>query len=285
MTQATQRSARTGRGLIGVALLVLALAASALAWGWRDNPLVHRAQGYAQSVATTSAATYVTLRTLNAFLSTAQEIEVGGSLFVSGTVQPLKVLEPIDDTVERIAGGIFVVMITTGVLAVALGPVGGVGLGMVALALGVAGLGALVRGRPVLAGLTRGLAIYGIVLALALPLVFVVADLVADRMTDAVWLENQRIITEITRGVADVAEAETATDAGWIEALTTPMTSIAEYRAFAASIYANADQLVGSFVMILAVFVFKILVLPILLLGGVFIAARALVRQAGPSRG
>jgi hypothetical protein len=29
-----------------------------------------------------SAATYVSLRTLNAFLSTAQEIEVGGSIVV-----------------------------------------------------------------------------------------------------------------------------------------------------------------------------------------------------------
>ena len=58
-----------------VALIVVA----AIAMVFRDNPLNAAAQRYAQSVATTSAATYVTLRTLNAFLSTAQEVEVGFS--------------------------------------------------------------------------------------------------------------------------------------------------------------------------------------------------------------
>lgn len=49
----------------------------------RDNPLVAAGRDYAQGVATTAAASYVTLRTLNAFLSTAQEIEVGLSFIAS----------------------------------------------------------------------------------------------------------------------------------------------------------------------------------------------------------
>lgn len=252
-----------------VLIVVAALAVALAVWG-RDNPLFSRAQGYAETIATTSAATYVTLRTLNAFLSTAQEVEVGGSLFVSGTAQPLKVLEPIDDTVERIAGAVFVVMVTTGVLAVALGPVGGVGLAMLAL-----GCLAAVVTRGAMA---RSLAGYGLFLAVALPVSFVLSALVADLMTQAVWAENQLIIADITRGVADVADAEATGDTGWLETLTASMTSLADYRAFAIGIYENADRLVASFVMIVAVFVFKIFVLPALLLGGFFVTLRSMLR-------
>lgn len=69
----------------------------------RANPLTSAAVAQARAVATASAGTYVGLRTLNALLSSAQEVEVGGSLIVQGTVKPLKALEPVDDTVERIA--------------------------------------------------------------------------------------------------------------------------------------------------------------------------------------
>ena len=279
MTPETKRSAKTSRGWTTATLLLVAIFAMALAvWG-RDNPLTARAESYAETVATTSAATYVTLRTLNAFLSTAQEIEVGGSLFVSGTVQPLKVLEPIDDTIERIAGAIFAVMIATGVLAVALGPVSGIGLTMIALASLIA---LALRGtdRNIAAGLAR----YGLFLAVALPLGFVLSAMVADAMTNAVWAEHQRIIAEITRGVADVARSETTGDSGWTAALTASMTSLADYRAFAASIYENADRLVGSFVMILAVFVFKLFVLPALMLGGIFMILRTTGRRRDRDR-
>lgn len=72
--------------------------------------------------ATTSAATYVTLRTLNAVLSTVQEAAFTGSVVVAeATVQPLKALEPIDDTVERISDVVFAIMLAAGVLSVAMG--------------------------------------------------------------------------------------------------------------------------------------------------------------------
>ena len=112
-----ERSARLTRWMLAVLALVGMLAYSA-------NPLTQRAQAFAEQTATASAATYLSLRVVNAFLSTAQEIELGGTLVVSGTTQPLKWLEPVDDTIERIAGVVFGVMVATGVLAVALGPVG-----------------------------------------------------------------------------------------------------------------------------------------------------------------
>ncbi len=261
-------------------LIVVAILAAGVALFARDNPLVTRAQGYAETVATNAAATYVTLRTLNAFLSTAQEVEVGGSLFVSGNVQPLKVLEPIDDTVERVAGAIFVVMAATGLLAVALGPVGVGGWVLVALACAIA---LIERGVGRSPGVSRPLLIYGGFLALALPLAFVLAATVADAMTDAVWLRHQAIIAEITRGIAEVAETGTGEEeGGWIVTLIEPLGSIGEYRDFATGVYGRADELVASFVMILAVFLFKIFVLPLLVLGGFFVAARHLARRATP---
>ncbi len=135
-------------------------------WNYESNPLTGQAHSYAQEVAKTSAATYVSLRTLNAFLSFAQEVEVSGNaIFVEGTARPLKGLEPIDDTVERIAGAVFAIMVATGVLSVALGPVSGTGWALVGLA---ALLWLLFPGR--LGGVPRRLGVYGGLLGLALPL-------------------------------------------------------------------------------------------------------------------
>ncbi|WOI55521.1 hypothetical protein [Palleronia sp. LCG004] len=252
-------------------ILCLGLASAAIAVVARDAPLVGRAQAYAETVATSSAATYVTLRTLNAFLSTAQEIEVGGSLFVSGNVQPLKVLEPIDDTVERVAGAIFAIMAATGIVAVALGPLGTGGWMLLALGCGVA-VAELSLGRR--AALSRPLLGYGAFLAVALPLAFVIAAGVADALTDAVWVRHQAIIADITRGIAEPAGLDDARGEGWIATMGDSLGSIADYRTFAVGIYNRADDLVASFVMILAVFVFKLFVLPIVVLAAFVLAWR-----------
>ena len=63
------------------------------------NPLSNGAESYASRVAAASAVTYVSLRTLNAFLSTAQEAEVGLSVGASASVQPLWCSRP--DAVSR----------------------------------------------------------------------------------------------------------------------------------------------------------------------------------------
>lgn len=261
-------------------LALLAAACVALAIGYRDNPLTRQARDYAETVATTSAATYVTLRTLNAFLSTAQEIELGGSLVVSGSAQPLKVLEPIDDTIERIAGVVFMVMIVTGVLAVSLGPVGAVGYAMMAVALALWLLERLIR-RPRVAGMSRRLVLYGAFLGLAIPLAFVIAATVADRLTDETWARHSAIIDEITAAVETDALDE---DGG----ISDTFQRIDRYQQLAVNVRDRADELIGSFVSLLAVFIFKIFILPLMLLGGFFalvrVAARPPAGQASSSR-
>lgn len=260
---------RAGRQLVLVLLAGLALVAAAF---YEANPLTRRAETYARSVAVASAGVYVTLRTLNAVLSAAQEIEVGGSMVVSGTAQPLKLLEPIDDTVERVASVVFALMVATGVLSVAMAPTGAVGFALLAMALT---LGALGRGG--LAPVARRLGWYGGALALALPLAFALSALLADPMTRPIWDRNMAVIEEITAGV-DVVEVEEAGQGGWGANIRSALGEIDRYQELAQNLYRRADDLVGSFVAILAVFVFKLFVLPALLLGGLFVALRGALR-------
>ncbi|MCR9127761.1 MAG: hypothetical protein NXH82_16805 [Rhodobacteraceae bacterium] len=257
---------------LAAALAVLAVVA---ALSYDRNPLISVAQGYAEDVAKASAATYVSLRTLNAFLSFAQEIEVGGSLVVSGTARPLKVLEPIDDTIERIASVVFVVMLATGVLSVALGPVSGTGWGLVALA---AVLWAW-RGRARGGAAARKLGVYGAFLGLALPLAFLLASVLAERMTARVWAEHQAVVAEMTEGV-DGSDLPAPGDGGFWRELQDRLGGADRYQAMAASLYTHADDLIASYIAILAVFIFRIFVLPVMLVGAFMVLARHLSRMS-----
>lgn len=254
--------ARRARVLVAALALLAILAALA----HDRNPLTRAAQAHAERVATISAATYVSLRALNALLSTAQEIEVGGSLVLSGTAQPLKILEPIDDTIERIAGMVFALMAASGVLAVAMGPVGAIGWALVALASLVWLLPQ--AGVPGLRALARRMASYGLFLGLALPLAFVLAALFADAMTEATFARHSATVAELTAGIAPVEVV--ADDSVWRD--------IERYRKMAGTIYAEADTLISSYLAILAVVVFRIFVFPLVLMGLFLMIARHFAR-------
>ena len=247
------------RRVILAVLCVVALAAALM----RDNPVVAAAQQNAQAVATAAAATYVTLRTLNAFLSTAQEVEVGLSFIASGSAQPLKVLEPIDDTVERIAALVFGVMVATGILAVALGPVSTIGLAFMAAALAIWALSG--RGHT---GLPRRLAWYGGFLGLALPLALIGSGPLAVELTEASYARNMAVIEEITARV------------GASDALREDEPGLAEYRQLADNLWRRADELIGALLAVLGVQVFRIFILPLMLIGALFVVARHYARDA-----
>lgn len=245
-------------------LLILVVASIGAAIWHRQNPLVERSATYAQSIATASAATYITLRSLNAVLSTAQEIEIGGSLVVSGNAQPLKVLEPIDDTIERIASVVFALMIASGILSLSVGPLGAVGGGMIAIAGVIWMLDLLVGRRDVTAALSRRLIWYGLFFLLALPLSFVLADLLSDHLTGQVLTSHQAIVKDITASVGASGPQEDLSI--WKQA--------DQYRALASNIWDRADELIGSYIAILSVFIFRIFLLPALIVGGFLVLAR-----------
>ncbi len=278
MTQRTRSSEKTvepadqGRSPI-ILLILLGAAALVAALFHGQNPLNQRAQAYAQSVAVASAGIYVSLRTVNAFLSAAQEVEVGGALVVSGTVQPLKTLEPIDDTIERIASLVFTTMVVTGLLTVAMGPVSAVGAGLICLALGLWILDRLIGRQDIIVVMARQLTWYGAFLAIALPLAFLLSSLLADRLTQQVWAENNAVISEIT---APIAVDQTDTDGGLWQVVETAE----DYRKMAGNIFDSADDLIGSYIAILAVFLFKIMLLPLLLTGAFFIIARFFAQRS-----
>lgn len=251
---------------------MVALVALLAAFGYGKNPLTSYARDYAGKVSESSAITYLSLRTLNAFLSTAQEVEVGASFGARASGQPLKWLEPIDDTVELIAGVVFAVMLVTGVLSVALGPVSGTGWSLVALA---AFLWCVFPGR--LGRLPRRLAIYGGFLGLALPLAFVLASLLAERMTAQVWSKHQEIIEKAT-GAVGGSDQSISGDQGWLQNLRDGWNSVEKYQTVAAELSKNADAVIKSYIAILSVYIFRIFVLPALLVGAFWIA----VRQLGP---
>lgn len=255
--------------------VVIALAATL---GYRHNPLTNRAAAYAQDIAVASAATYVTLRTLNAALSTAQEIEVsGGAVVVSGTARPLKLLEPIDDTIERIAGVVFALMVMTGLLAFALGPVGAIGaamIGLAAMAWLLTRLGARLSGVPPLA---RQLGGYGVFFFLALPLAFVLSALVSDLLTTEAYARHQAIIAEITAHVETAPQAE---EAGWWTGLRDSVGELDRYKDIAANIWTRADDLIASYLSILAVFMFRVFLLPALFAGALLVALRSVGRRS-----
>ena len=118
-------------------LLVLGIVISLL--GFTNNgPFIKGAKDYSQEIAKSSAKAYLSLRLINAAISFAEEVEVGGSVIaVSGSAHPFKVLEPIDDAVERLSAAIFLVGAISGVLAVVLPLLGGVALILIGASLAI----------------------------------------------------------------------------------------------------------------------------------------------------
>jgi len=100
----------------------------------------------------------------------------------------------------------------------------------------------------------------------------VLSDLGADRMTRAVWAENRAVIEEISGAVETPAETEPE---GWFTLIPD---DLEHYRSIAGNILTRADELIASYLAILAVFVFKLVLLPALLLGGLVLVLRALAR-------
>jgi hypothetical protein len=174
---------------------VLALGAGLLELSGRAgvNPAVAPAVRAAQDIAVATASVYVSLRAINAALSAAQEVEIGASIGAQASLQPLKVLEPVDDTVERVAAVVFSVAAGAALAVVGLEPVAAIGL--VVLGLGLIGMG-IGRGSMVVASL-RAVRL-GAALGLVLPLVFAGGVWLGERATQPQWDAAMAQLEEVT---------------------------------------------------------------------------------------
>ena len=182
--------------------IVLALGIVIALLGFTNNgPFIKEAKGYSQEIARSSATAYLSLRLINAAISFAEEVEVGGSIIaVSGSAHPFKVLEPIDDAVERLSAAIFLVGAVSGILAVVLPVLGGVALVLIGGSLSVlAGLdlsNLRFSGRNFLTNLFRGVARLG-GLGFLIVIAFSMSSWFADGVSNRAWGEYQHTLINI----------------------------------------------------------------------------------------
>lgn len=284
-------------GLLG--LVSLAIGLWELSGRGPLNPALASASAAAEDIAATTAGVYVSLRIINAALSTAQEIEVGASVGAQASVQPLKVLEPVDDTVERVASVVFAVAVGAALATVGFAPVAALGLCLF-------GVGALFRAvddlLPAIDGL-RAASAYsmrlGAVLALVVPLGFAGGVALGERITAVQWdaaiaaLDTVTAEARVLIGAAEegpeAMEAATGPteDAGLFARLGAQLqtagdgmgeavSAVGRYREAAVVLMSQADDLFRASLTIIGIFALRTLVLPALLLWG----ALALMRRS-----
>lgn len=247
---------------------------------------------------------YAILRGINAAISVAKETEVGVQFVGSMTTQPGMVLDPIDETVARVSEAVFLLAAGSGVLAVALVPLAQIGAllagtGFFALWLAQSRLFAFLplslAGRYRALQLGALLARLGLVLALALPLGYGVGGSLGTWWTSDTWEAAQtRLSGEAEDLVAAVEQAASpppaAPDAGGTSGedtslLSRLMTGARQAGDAAGGAIRDAvpdlqgmqergGEIVESSLTLIAIYLFRLLVLPAILLWVVLAFAR-----------
>lgn len=174
----------------------------------KDNIFIDKATNYTTEIAKDSGAVYLSLRGINAALSFVEEIEVNASVVVaSGTLQPFKVLEPIDDAVERMSSAVFHIGVIAASLTVVLDAFGRVGFLLLGLALGAqqifVRIGWIDKKNPVnliLDGVRNSSAI--ILMALA---AFFVSSGLSEKLSDVKWVEYKAMLNEISADLDEIS--------------------------------------------------------------------------------
>lgn len=286
------------RLIAALSALLLLLGVIDLAYGQRLNPLLPPAERAAERIALATTGVYVSLRAINAALSTAQEVELGASVGAQASLQPLKVLEPLDDTVERVAGVVFAVAAGAALAIVGLGPVST--LGIFALSAGLAGLWLVERSRR-FAGMRRiadASVRVGLALSVVLPLVFAIGVGLGERLTEPSWREAQSRLDRIADQARVLIGGETGKDAttsapdteggsglfgGLFDRLSDATAAVRDvadsagrYREAAHALWTEADDLFRASLTLIGIFVLRMVLFPALMLLGAMAILRRL---------
>jgi hypothetical protein len=192
-----------------MALAALAMALMAI---WQP-PLLGAAERRNDAVFGSAVAAYAILRTINATVSTAKETTLGVGLVGSVQTKPAMVLDPIDDTVRRVADVMFIVAAVSGLLVLGMAPVCTFGAAMAAL--GLAGLH-LAWMRPAVAGpwrrSCRSLVAVGLVLGVLLPVGYGAGGWIGHALTEARLADAmdrlQASETSINAATADLTDGD-----------------------------------------------------------------------------
>jgi hypothetical protein len=272
-------------GLILAGAVIAVLGVLEISGKAKLNPALRPAAAAAADIAETSAWVYVSLRIVNAALSTAQEIELGASVGAQASIQPLKVLEPVDDTVERVADVVFAVAAGAALAVVGLEPVTALGLILLGAGLTVTGIGRhLGHSQTVLVG-DRAVRI-GASVGLLVPLVFAAGVVIGDRATEAQWRDATAQLEQVTSearivlgdGVEGAKTSDETSSAGSLfgrlgatlgsagNGVADAVSAVDRYRRAAVTLLSDADVLFNATLVIIGVFVLRSVVLPALLL-------------------
>lgn len=154
------------------------------------NPLADRAAQYNRDVTIGATALYGTLRVMNSVMSVAKDADVTGGVGVASvTASPGQLLQPVTNTIDRMADLLFWLAIVSGVLSTLFLPVAKVAaIGLAGVALLRAGVSLTRRRLPRraerLAHAVLTLCMLG---SVVLPLSYAVAFHAGARMTDDAW--------------------------------------------------------------------------------------------------
>ncbi|KQT88028.1 hypothetical protein [Aurantimonas sp. Leaf443] len=173
---------RRAAGLAALAALGLALTVS--------NPIATSAARYNGEIAASASALYGSLRVANSMMSIVKDADIGGSALVANlSASPGQALEPVTDTIERMADFLFAMVVVAGLLTVLLKPAATLGAALMALCAGALALLALAgrerEGAPRRA-LRAGLSL-GLLAGLLVPAAYGAAFAAGDAMTAQAW--------------------------------------------------------------------------------------------------
>ena len=174
----------------------------------KENVILKSATKYTSDIAKDSAAVYLSLRGINAALSFVEEIEVNASVVVaSGSVQPFKVLEPIDDAVERMSSAIFYIGVMAATTTVVLEFFGRYGFLLFGITLGVQQLvfhTGLWGSDNIFSRIIAGIRNSAGIILIAL-ISFFISSTLSDKLSDNKWLEYRQLLNEISGELDDLS--------------------------------------------------------------------------------
>lgn len=225
-----------------------------------------------REIAQSATLVYISLRAVNAALSVSQEIEIGANIGASASAQPLKVLEPVDDTIERVAGVVFAIAALSWILSVAFQPVSV--LGFAALGGSLIALSVCWRWSGPARMAQRGAGL-GIVLAVLLPLIYAGGVALGHIATESLQAEATERLDEVADEAKKlIGRAETGATAepgaGWVSGMIGTFgevrDQVSRFSDAADYYWTNADTVLNSAFVLIAVFVLRIIVMPLALL-------------------
>jgi hypothetical protein len=228
-------------------------------------------------------ASFATARALNAAISVAQGTELSAQpLGVGVTVAPGQVLDPVNDMVEIFSNLMLAASISFGIQKMLLG-IGG----WWAVSLLMTGTLAVfawlqLRGRAPPSWLT-GAVVVLLLVRFAIPLTTLGSDWLFERFLSGNYAASQQVIDTASGRTAQLAPAiePNAADAGLIDRMKGWLSQNADPRERFVALKEAAEQAIEHMIILIVVFLLQTLVLPMLLLWGLYGLARNAVTGTG----